>query len=155
MNKPTEENAFLHDHAQLMISSYQHWTGKELVRQCSADDDLYRALFHAPYGVVSHNTDVDPIFNYANQTALRLFEMNWSQFTCLASRKSAEPVNRAERARLIKRVSEYGFIDNYQGIRISSTGRRFIIEDATVWNVVDNKGIYYGQAAVFFKWSLL
>ncbi|MCZ6804584.1 MAG: MEKHLA domain-containing protein [Proteobacteria bacterium] len=38
-------------------------------------------------------------------------------------------------------------------VRISSTGNRFWVEDATIWNLLDEKGIYCGQAAVFYKWS--
>ena len=130
-------------------------TGKDLVKKEQNSKDTYRALFEAPYGVVSHDTADDPIFNYGNQTALSIFEMNWLEFTSLASRKSAEPVNQAERKRLLAKVSRDGFIDNYRGVRISSTGNRFLIEDATVWNLVDNQGVCRGQAAVFYKWSEL
>lgn len=150
-NKPSPENSYLAAHAELLIASYLHWTGKELVKLAHAGEDKYRALFQAPYGIVSHNTDGDPVFNYANQVALSAFEMSWEDFTCLPSRKSAERVNRAERERLMARVSKYGFIDDYQGVRISATGKKFMIDDATVWNIVDKKGQYYGQAAVFYR----
>lgn len=153
ISEPCQENSYLSEHAYLMISSYHRWTGKYLVQQEQSGEDIYRALFKAPYGVVSHNTEDDPIFNYGNQTALRLFEMDWSEFTNLASRKSAEPVNRAERERLIAHVTKHGFIDDYRGVRISSTGKRFMLEDATVWNITDERGVYYGQAAVFYRWS--
>lgn len=155
INEPALDNCYLSEHAELLISSYQRYTGKDLVNQKQSDEDIYRALFEAPYGVVSHNTEDDPIFNYANQTTLRLFEMNWLEFTNLASRKSAEPVNRGERERLLARVTKPGFIDDYQGVRISSTGKRFRIENATVWNVVDSRGLYCGQTAVFYRWSEL
>lgn len=155
INKPSPENCYLCKHAELLISSYHRWTGKDLVKQEQPDNDIYRALYRAPYCIVSHNTADDPIFNYGNQAALNLFEMSWSEFTNMASRKSAEPVNRAERKLLMDRVSRYGFIDDYRGVRISSTGKRFTIENATVWNIVDEKGKYYGQAAVFYKWSEL
>ena len=84
-----------------------------MLRQ-QADQDSYRALYNAPYAIVSHNTDDDPIFNYANLAALSVFEMDWAAFTRLPSRKSAEPVDRAERDRLMARVSKYGFIDDYR-----------------------------------------
>ncbi|RLA18461.1 MAG: MEKHLA domain-containing protein [Gammaproteobacteria bacterium] len=153
-NKPNSENDYLARHAMLLIFSYHHWTGKNLLRQQS-DQNSYRALYNAPYAIVSHNTDDDPVFNYANRTALSVFEMDWPEFTSLPSRKSAEPVVLAERERLMARVSKYGFIDDYRGVRISSTGKHFMIEDATVWNIVDARGKYYGQAAVFYKWSAI
>ena len=155
IDEPGPENGYLRKHAELLISSYRHWTGKDLVAQEQSADDTYRALFNAPCGIVSHNTADDPIFNYGNQTALAVFEMNWSAFTNLASRKSAEPVNQAEREWLMARVREHGFIDDYRGIRMSSTGKRFAIEGAIVWNIIDKRGGYCGQAAVFYRWSEL
>lgn len=155
MNAPGPENDFLAQHAGLLLDSYQRLTGKELIQPTLADDARAQALYQAPFGVVSHNTAEDPIFNYGNQTALRLFEMDWESFTQLPSRLSAEPVNRDERQRLLARVTRDGFIDDYRGIRISSTGNRFWIEDATVWNLLDRNGTYHGQAAVFYRWSPL
>ena len=155
MNEPGEENGYLYDHAELLIASYRRLTGNELVAQGLAGVEKSRALYEAPYGVVSHNTADDPVFNYGNRTALRLFQMDWSGFTRLPSRKSAEPVNRAERERLLARVTKDGFIDDYRGIRISAAGVRFLIEDATVWNLLNDKGVYCGQAAVFYRWTLL
>ncbi len=155
MNEPGPDNAYLAEHAELLISNYRRLTGKDLVEKGLAGVEKYRALYDAPYGVVSHNTQDDPVFNYGNRTALELFQMDWSTFTTLPSRRSAEPVNRAERARLLARVSKFGFIDDYRGIRISSTGMRFRIEDATVWNLVNEKDLYCGQAAVFYKWTEL
>lgn len=155
INKPGPENQYLSKHVELLISSYLHWTGKELIKAQPNDNTIYQALYRAPYGIVSHNTEQDPIFNYGNLTALKVFEMDWFTFTQFPSRKSAERVNQAEREQLMNRVSKNGFIDDYHGIRISSTGKRFIIENATVWNVIDKKGVYYGQAAVFYRCSQL
>ena len=111
-----------------------------------------KALFEAPFAVVSHNTDVDPVFNYANTTAMELFEMDWAAVTALPSRLSAEAISQDERARLLNRVTEHGFIDDYSGVRISSSGKRFRIDNATVWNLIDKDGSYAGQAAMFSNW---
>ena len=113
------------------------------------------ALFAAPFALVSHGVEADPIFNFGNQVALSLFELTWEQFTALPSRESAEPVNQAERQRLLEQVTQNGYISDYRGVRISATGKRFLIEDATVWNLVDELGRYRGQAAMFDKWSFL
>lgn len=155
MSEPCPENAYLCDHAELLIAGYRRITGRELVERKGSREDVARALYEAPYGVVSHGPGDDPVFNYGNRTALRLFEMCWRDFIALPSRESAEAVNRAERQKLLGRVSQSGFVDDYQGVRISSTGRRFRIEEATVWNVVDESDVYHGQAAVFFRWSEL
>ncbi|GEN33660.1 hypothetical protein ADA01nite_11200 [Aneurinibacillus danicus] len=58
---------------------------------------------------------------------------------------------REDRAKFMKSVSENGYVGNYTGIRISSTGRRFYIIQATVWNLTDENGTIRGQAAAFQK----
>jgi hypothetical protein len=63
--------------------------------------------------------------------------------------------SRDERAEFLRRVRENGFIDDYSGIRISRTGRRFRIRQAIVWNVLDDAGAYAGQAATFSSWEFL
>jgi hypothetical protein len=40
-------------------------------------------------------------------------------------------------------------------VRIGRHGRRFLIEEAVVWNVLDKRGIYQGQAASFRHWRWL
>ncbi len=105
--------------------------------------------------VVSHDTSEDPIFNYANQTALELFEMNWEEFTIMHSRESAELPDQEERARLLEEVNTRGFINHYSGIRISKRGKRFFVENAIVWNLVDSEGKFWGQAATFSHWKYI
>ena len=105
--------------------------------------------------LVSHGTEADPVLNYGNAAALALWEMSWAELTRTPSRLTAEAPNRAERARLLAAVTARGFIDDYSGIRISKTGRRFIISQATVWNLLTEQGKPYGQAAMFGAWEFL
>jgi hypothetical protein len=160
VRRMTEGHGFLFSedacraHADLLLGSYERLTGKRIPGLAPTASPA-RALFGASFALVSHGVEEDPLFNYANQTALDLFEMTWEQFTALPSRLSAEPAKRDERARLLSRVSSHGYIDDYSGVRISSSGRRFLIEDAVVWNLIDGRGGYHGQAALFDKWSYL
>jgi len=155
MAAPSDGNGFLAKQAELLIKSYLRLTARPLLTTTDSEVDISKALFDAPFAVASHNTDQDPLFNYANQSALDLFEMSWPEMSQLPSRISAESVTQEERDQLLARVAEAGFIDDYRGVRISSTGRRFLIEDATVWNVLDVQGEYRGQAAVIRRWSQL
>lgn len=155
INEPCADNDYLGKHAELILSSLFRLTGRNLVDPELSDKDRYRSLFEAPFGVVSHNTEADPVFNYGNKVALELFEMKWDDFTKLPSRLSAEQQIREEREKLLERVTQYGFIEDYKGVRVSSSGKRFFVEDAIVWNMIDGNGIYRGQAAVLFKWSKL
>ena len=78
--------------------------------------------------------------------------MSWDEITHLPSRYSAEPMAREERSDLLERVTRNGFVDDYSGIRIAKDGTRFIIRNATVWSLLDNDGIYHGQAALISDW---
>ncbi|MDO9315568.1 MAG: MEKHLA domain-containing protein [Burkholderiaceae bacterium] len=133
----------------LLIQSHQRLTGRALV---AAGVDPRDALWNAPGVIVAHGTELDPVFFYGNRRALDLFEMDWSTFVRLPSRLSAEPLLREERARLLERVARDGCITDYAGVRLSSTGRRFRIEQAVVWNLVDDAGVCHGQAAAFDRW---
>ncbi|HEY5649445.1 MAG TPA: MEKHLA domain-containing protein [Nitrospiria bacterium] len=142
-------------HIALLLKSFRHWTGRELVSMEGSDEEIADRLFQAPFVVLSHGTEEDPILNYGNQAALDLWEMDWKVFTKMPSRLTAEPGSREERARLLKEVAEKGFTDAYRGVRISQSGRRFLVERATVWNLIDDGGNYKGQAAMFRDWKYL
>jgi hypothetical protein len=119
------------------------------------DQAQARTLFYAPFVVLSHNTDAQPILNYANRSGLKLFELTWEELIELPSRHTAEPIHQDERARLLATVARQGFIDDYCGVRITKSGRCFAIEQATVWNLHDENGVPYGQAATFSNWRFL
>jgi hypothetical protein len=155
MEAPQENNDYLTVHARQLIESYHHWTGRDLVDPNLSPFEQARALYEAPFVTASHGTEADPVFNYANRAALALFETTWADFISMPSRLSAEPVAREERAKLLARVNQHGFIDDYSGVRISTSGRRFRIRRATVWNVIDARGAPGGQAVVFRDWEYL
>lgn len=142
-------------HTQILLDSYRRWVGSELIDRTGSPAEQAERLFLAPFVVVSHGTQSDPILNYGNQTALRLWDMDIPTLLQTPSRYTAEPMHRDERAQLLERTSRDGYVDDYQGIRISSTGRRFRIDRATVWNLVDAAGQRVGQAATFSEWQFL
>jgi len=155
MQQPCENNNYLVEHAAIIRTSYVKLFGKELLPAVETDEQFAKQLFYAPFAAVSHNTDSDPVFNYANLTAMELFEFGWDEFTRLPSRLSAEPVNRPERERLLAEVARQGYINHYQGVRIAKSGRRFLIKNATVWNLSDLFSRHRGQAACFNQWQFL
>jgi hypothetical protein len=141
-------------HSLVLARSHRHFTGRELLSGVAAAD-LPRTLFEAPFVLVSHGTQADPVLNYGNAAALALWEMCWDEFVKTPSRLTAEAPLREERARLLAAVTARGFIDDYAGIRISRTGRRFRIARATVWNLITEQGTPCGQAAMFREWQPL
>ncbi len=52
---------------------------------------------------------------------------------------------------MLASITERGFIDDYSGIRISTKGRRFYIDQAVIWTLRDTVGHKLGQAAAFAK----
>lgn len=150
---PIPASVLLAQHLRLLCNSYRHWTGSPLPATGPAlsDEELIRRLAEAPFALLSHDTAADPVFNYANRYALRLFGMSWQQLVGMPSRFSAEAMQRDEREQLLRRVASRGYVDDYRGTRIAKSGRRFIIQNATVWNLLDAQGRYYGQAAMF-RW---
>ena len=142
-------------HSAVLARSHLKFTKRDLLPGLFNPLGLSRNLFHAPFVLVSHGTEADPVLNYGNQAALNLWEMSWEELTRTPSRLTAEAPEREERARLLAEVTAHGFIDNYSGIRISKSGRRFRIARATVWNLVTERGEPCGQAATFSEWELL
>jgi hypothetical protein len=153
--QPAAGNRYRADHVAMLRHSYRQLTGRDLVTADLEDIAAARMLWHAPFALLSHDTAADPLLTYANRTALALFDQSWQALIGMPSRLTAEMPLREERARLLQQVTEHGFIDDYSGIRISGSGRRFRIERATVWNLVNADGRVLGQAATFADWHWL
>ena len=138
-----------------LARSLKYWTGRELLAGVFHPEELARRVFEAPFVIVSHGTESDPVLNYGNGAALALWETTWEELTRTPSRLTAEAPGRGERARLLDIVARRGFIDDYSGVRISKSGRRFRINRATVWNLLTADGKPCGQAAMFDKWEFI
>lgn len=152
MREPDAANRFQSAHAWLLLDSFRRLTGRDLVAPGDSAEAVARALYCAPFVVLSHDAAADPVFTYANLSAQQLFAMPWAEIVGLPSRYSAEPLAREERQRLLERVARQGYIDDYRGVRIAGNGRRFEVAQATVWNLDDTGGQRLGQAASFAQW---
>ena len=141
--------------ARLIIESYAALLGRPLIDPEGTDIARAERLYRAPGVVVAHGVELDPLLSYGNDAALRLWEMDADVLLRTPSRLTAEFVHREERARLLERTRREGFVDDYSGIRITRTGRRFRIDQAVVWNLVDPTGEIRGQAATFHEWTPL
>jgi hypothetical protein len=142
-------------HSLLLDASHRHWLGRPLLEGSYSPRDLAEALYQAPFVLVSHGTEADPCFNYANLTAQTLWELDWEELVGMPSRNSAEVREQAQRARALNSASRIGFTSGYSGVRISSGGRRFRIFDGLIWSLLDHRGTYRGQAATFSRWEYL
>jgi len=140
---------------QYLLDSYARLVKQELIIREGISQEQAERLFNSPFVVASHGLQDDPILNFGNQAALDLWEMDWEQFIQTPSRLTAEPVNREERARMLEQAKTHGYIADYRGVRISSSGKRFLVERATVWNIQKPDGTPLGQAATFSNWTYL
>jgi len=134
---------------KVLDNSYSRLLGRSLVPAGMTIEAAARWLYEdAPFGILAHNTDRDPTFIYGNRAAQRRFEYTWQELTSLRSRLSAEAPNREERQQFLERVRRDGYVTGYRGLRITKSGKRFWIEDATIWQLTDDGGTYRGQAAM-------
>jgi hypothetical protein len=150
---PVTQRPFLGEHTLRLLNSFHHWTGRTLIPVDAPPERLIDRLYQHPAVVLSHGVGADPILNYGNAAALRLWEMTWDTFTTTPSRMTAEPAAREDRDRLLADAARNGYLEDYRGVRVSRSGRRFLIEGAIVWTVLDERGRIMGQAAVFDRWT--
>jgi hypothetical protein len=124
-----------------LLRSYKMWLGHEL---CTPME-----LFDAPFVLLAHGIELPPILFYGNRRALELWEMDFDAFTRMPSLRTAEADLRDAREKLLADVAAQGYSEGYRGVRVSATGKRFEIEQATVWNIMDGSAQRIGQAAMF------
>lgn len=121
---------------QQIFNSYQKWFGMKLEQDSACV-------------IVAHDGGADPMLNYGNQAALDLWEFSWEEFIKTPSRYTAEADLRGKREQLLAEVERNGFVEGYEGIRVSKSGKRFWIRNVKIWNVVNQAGSKIGQAATF------
>lgn len=132
---------------QLLADSYARLLGQPLVPQPMSVVEATEWLYEcAPFAVLAHNTDPDPVFIYGNKAAQRRFEYSWDEIIRLPSRLSAEAPNREERQQFLARAQGLGYETGYKGVRITRSGQRFMIEEATLWQLLGADGKLHGQA---------
>ncbi len=137
-----------------LLASYRRLTGETLVDR-SSPTQLVHAMVRAPFVLLAHDAQPEPVYTFGNALALQLWEMSWAEFTSMPSNRCAEPMHRDQRERFLTEVRDNGIARGYSGVRISKTGRRFRIEDVTCWNITDDRGERIGQAACYPRWTFL
>ncbi|MFM0075959.1 MEKHLA domain-containing protein [Paraburkholderia sediminicola] len=144
MTSPIDQEFF-----KLLSMSYRRLLGKPLVASDIPAEEAAVWLYEkAPFGLLAHNTEPDPVFVYGNRKAQELFEYSWNELTALPSKLSAEAPDRDARQAFLEQVQRHGFVAAYRGVRVAKSGRRFWIENAVVWQLHDETGRYCGQAAL-------
>ncbi|NER47333.1 MAG: MEKHLA domain-containing protein [Symploca sp. SIO1A3] len=167
MDNPPWQQESVIKQSQLILNSFEVWSKHDLFNKPGLLDikkgllniknspqNVAQQLFEAPFIVVSHGTESNPILNYGNQKALDIWELSWQNFTKTPSRDTAEAIEQVERDRLLAETSKQGFCE-FSVIRITSTGKRFKINQGVVWNLINEQQVYQGQAAVYSDFYFL
>ena len=69
---------FVITHTQRLARSLKHYTRRELLPGNLSPAELAKKIFRAPFVLVSHGTEADPVLNYGNASALALWEISWA-----------------------------------------------------------------------------
>lgn len=144
------ESSNIQKQTVLILSSYKKLLGKDLL-----ETNDFQSLYEADFIILSHDGKEDPCFTYANRAAQELWKISWDDFIGMPSKYSAEPDQRESRSEMLSEAMQKGYFDSYTGVRISSEGRRFFIESATIFNLIDESGSKVGQAATFKDWQYI
>ena len=134
--------------AEQLLRSHQQAFGRPLAASV-------QELFSADVVVLAHDGSSDPCLTYANAAALQLWERPWAEMIGMPSRLTAEPQERAGRARMLATALQQHASEGYTGVRISKSGRRFQIHNARLWTLWGQGDQPCGQAAAFSSWWLM
>ena len=138
--------------SRLMLSHQRAFKRPLLDLDCA---DPATDLFSSEMAVLAHDNSRDPRLIYANAIALRLWERSWQEMIGMPSRYTAEEAAREQRASALQRAQNQDAFEGYSGVRVSRTGQRFMINNARIWTLWDDKGHNCGQAAAFSSWPWL
>lgn len=141
--------------AELLLASHLEAFSQPLVAETPGEQSRLcrcQKLFRCGFPVLAHGTGDDPRLTYANAAALQLWETNWEALIGLPSRRTAPEEEQKERRSALGQAKRLEAMTGYCGIRVSRTGRRFMIRNARIWTLQDGERQICGQAASFSDW---
>ena len=149
MSAPSAVNDWQGAHVARVAAAFARVTGGDLIAEAGLDPAaLGKSAWEGNFALLTHDTNA--ILTYGNRFALDLWEMDWETLVRTPSRETAPEEDRATRAEIMAAVERDGFTRAYTGRRVSRGGKFFLIENATVFTLRDEKGAGFGTGA-FFK----
>ena len=134
--------------ATVILDSFRRCVGRELIDRSGDAAEDARRLFDLPQAVLAHDTSPEPLLDWANRAAAAAFDATPDGLLGLPSSRTAPADATPDRRQLFETLARQGFVTGYSGVRASLTGRRFIIDDVTVFELFDTAGRPAGHAAM-------
>lgn len=131
-----------------ILDSYRRLLRRNLIEHSGDAAEDTRRLFDLPLAVLAHDTAPQPLLDWANRAAALAFDATPESLLGHPSAATAPADAVADRRALFDVLARQAFVTGYSGVRISLTGRRFVIDDVTVLEVTDAAGRPAGHAAV-------
>ncbi len=145
-----EENDFHDAFVQKVLASHLRVVGRPLLNGLNGRD-----VWSGGFALLTHRGDPHAMLNYGNKHALDLWECDWQQLTATPSSATAPDDDRALREAMMQQVVRDGFVSGYEGRRVSRSGRPFLIQDVTIWRLLEENGDSFGVAAFFRRYMYL
>lgn len=152
---------FIIQQSKRILNCYEETIGTSLRQKLNIPNtldgaELAEQLYLAPIAILSHDVMIkdgkrDNIYNYANQTALNLFERSFEEQINLPSSRSTGTGNpqQVDRNNLLAETLAKGFV-KFTTTRMTSHNKEVLLKDAILFNLFDNYGVYCGQSVVFY-----
>lgn len=154
--RPGEDNDYQSGFVARVLGSLARVTGKDLVREEGLDPAaLGKSVYFGDFALLTHRGDEKARLNYGNLFGQRLWECNWDELTSAPSSATAPSEDHQTRDQLMEKVGRNNFVSGYEGRRISFKGRLFLIQDVTVWRLLDSAGDSFGVGALFRRYRYL
>lgn len=136
------------DRATVILDSYRRLLGRDLFDRTGDAAADARHLDALPIAVLAHDTATPPVLDWVNRAAAAAFDAAPADLVGRPSAATAPPDAAADRRQLFISLRERGVVTGYSGVRVSLTGRRFVITDVTVCELRDRDGRAAGHAAI-------
>ena len=107
-------------HISILNSSLQKYSGKDIYEQMglAKETSTFRDIYqNSRFALISHNTEMDPIYNYANEACQEIFAKSHDELCVLPSRSCVAVQFEDEdlRVELMRRVTTDGYVDGATG----------------------------------------
>ena len=153
---PCEANEYQSGFVAEVLDSLLRVTGLDLVKQEGLDRRaLGKSVYFGNFALLTHRGDENAMLNYGNQFGQNLWDCSWDELTSAPSSATAPAQDRQSRDGLLEKVATQNVVSGYEGRRISFKGRLFLIQDVTVWRLLDRNDVSFGVGAFFRRYHYL